>query len=106
MQTKSCCKPCQFESSLLIFFFFFFFRSRKTSSNIDENLNLVLLVVDQSMETLLLNLIELDNLGDHLLGSNESFGNGIDNGLEITQLECSTRIIKLARSSRRLIRMG
>lgn len=74
-------------SIMITFVSFSISDSSKASANIDQNLDLVLLVVNQGAESLSLNLVELDLLGDHTGGLDLALGNGLDHSLEVAQAE-------------------
>ena len=57
----------------------------ETCSDIDEDLDVVLLILDQCSEPFALNTVKLDRLGDHAAGVHLPLGNGLQHGLEVAQ---------------------
>lgn len=53
-------------------------------TNIDQDLDVVVFVVDERVKPLLDNLIHLDDLRDHTLGLNITFRYGVNNLFEVS----------------------
>lgn len=60
-------------------------------TDIDQDLDVIVFVMDERVKPLLNNLVHLDDLRNHTLGLNIAFRYGVDNLFEISKTVCSTK---------------
>lgn len=54
------------------------------TTNLHQNLDLIILIMNQALETLLFDLCEFDSLGDHFMRAHTAITQGIEDFLEIS----------------------